>query len=254
MPEPGSRSLDAGAKRLRVMNGGRVKIVVPRPVAGTAKTATIQRSSTGTWYVGCSSCAWAEPAPRLPTGQDVGRDVGLKVFARPTHGMPMENPRFLRRDDRALAGAQRRLSQADKGTPQRATWRHVVARLHARIAWRRGAFAHQHSRRLVDRFDLIAVQDLSVNRMLHTQCLAQSLAAAAWTPLAAFLSHQAAWAGRRLVAVHAAYTAQDCSGCGHRPPRSRSDRIDTCPCCGLVRDRDRNAARNILRLANDLVG
>jgi IS605 OrfB family transposase len=135
-----------------------------------------------------------------------------------------------------------------------AFFRRVVARIHERIEWRRGDFAHQQSRRIVNAFDLIAVEDLSVNRMTHNHCLAKSIHDAAWTQFAAYLAHKAAWAGRRFVAVNPAYTSQDCSGCGHRQPVSLSDRIYTCPCCGLVIDRDHNAAKNILRLARARLG
>jgi putative transposase len=245
--------LDGEARRLRVMNVGLMKVVLHRPLEGTPKTATISRSSTGKWYV-CFSCECAEPAPRPATGQEVGIDVGLKVFAMPTQGKPLENPRFFRQDEQALAGAQRRLSRAEKGTPARAARRRIVARIHERIAWRRGDFAHQRSRRIVEQFDLIAVEDLSVNRMVHNHCLAKSIHDAAWTQFAAFLAHKAAWAGRRFVAVNPAYTSQDCSGCGHRQTLSLSDRTYTCPCCGLVLDRDLNAARNILRLAKEQLG
>ena len=233
------------------MNVGLVKVVVPRPLQGTPKTATIQRSSTGKWYVGFS-CERAEPSPLPATGQEVGIDVGLELFAVPTQGEPIENPRFFRRDEKALAGAQRRLSKREKGTPERAVRRQVVARIHERLAWRRGDFAHPHSRRLVNAFAVMAVDDLSVNRMGHTPCLATSIHAAAWTQFAAYIAHQAAWAGRRFLAVNPAETSQDCSGCGHRQTLSLADRLYTC--CGLVLDRDRNAARNILRLARALLG
>ncbi len=234
-------------------NVGLVKVVLHRPLEGTPKTATIQRSSTGKWHV-CFSCECAEPSPLPATGREVGLDVGLKTFAMPTEGEPIENLRFFRRDERALAGAQRRLSKVEKGTPERAKRRRVVARVHERIAWRRGDFAHQQSRRLVNQFDLIAVEDLSVNRMVHNHCLAKSIQDAAWTQFAAFLAHKAAWAGRRFVAVNPAYTSQDCSGCGHRQTLSLADRVYQCPCCGLVLDRDLNAARNILRLAKQQLG
>src|SRR5260370_49846 len=84
------------------MNVGLVKVVVPRPLQGTPKTATIQRSSTGKWDVGFS-CERAEPSPLPATGQDVGIEVGLELFAVPTQGEPIENPRFFRRDETALA-------------------------------------------------------------------------------------------------------------------------------------------------------
>jgi putative transposase len=222
-------------------------VLLHRPLDGTPKTATIRRSSTGKWYVSFA-CECAEPVPLPETGQQVGIDVGLKTFATLSTGQEIANPRFFRSEELALATAQRRLSQAEKGTAERAERRTIVARVHERMAWRRGDFAHQHSRRLVNQFDLIAVEDLSVNRMMHNHCLAKSIADAAWTQFAASHSHKAVWAGRSYVAVNPAYTSQDCSGCGHRQKLSLAERIYTCPCCGLVLDRDLNAARNILRL------
>src|SRR5258708_2268870 len=215
-----------GRRRGRVMNVGLVKVVVPRPLQGTPKTATIQRSSTGKWDVGFS-CERAEPVVLPATRQDVGIDVGLELFAVPTQGEPIENPRFFRRDEKALAGAQRRLSKREKGTPERAARRQVVTRIHERLAWRRGDFAHQHSRLLVNAFAVIAVDDLSVNRMGHTPCLATSIHAAAWTPFAAYIAHQAAWAGRRFLAVNPPETSQDSPASRHRQPLPPPHRLST---------------------------
>jgi putative transposase len=240
--------LDAAAKRLRVMNVGLVTVVLHRPLDGTPKTAPSRRSSTGKWYVSFS-CEPPAPSPLPETGQSVGLDGGLKTCATLSTGDEVANPRFFRQEEQALATAQRRLSKAEKGTPERAKRRHVVARIHERIAWRRGEFAHQQSRGSVDTCDLIAVEDLAVNRMTPNPCLAKSIQDAAWSQVTAYLAHKAAWAGRRLVAVTPAHTSQDCSGCGHRQVLSLSERTYGCPCCGLILDRDLNAARNILRLA-----
>ena len=239
--------LDTDAKRLRVMNVGQVKVILHRLLEGTPKTATIRRSSTGKWYVSFS-CECVEPSPLPETGQQVGIDVGLKTFAALSTGDAIANPRFFRQEEQALAKAQRRLSKAGKGTPERAVRRTVVARVYERSMWRRGDFAHQHSRRIADSFDVIAVEDLSVNRMVHTHCLAKSIHDAAWSQFADLLSYKAASAGRKYVAVNPAYTSQDCSQCGHRQQLSLSHRTYTCPCCGVVLDRDFNASLNILRL------
>lgn len=239
--------LDVDAGRLRVMNVGQVKIVLHRPIEGTPKTATIRRSSTGKWYVSFS-CECAEPAPLPATGQQVGIDVGLNTFATLSTEQEIANPRFFREDEKALAKAQRRLAKEEKGTPERAKRRKVVARVYERITWRRSDFAHQHSRRIVNSFDLIAIEDLAVNRMTHNHCLAKSIHDAAWSQFADLLSYKAAWAGREYVAVNPAYTSQDCSQCGHRQLLSLSNRTYTCPCCGVVLDRDYNASLNTLRL------
>ena len=186
-------------------------------------------------------------ATGYPTPQ-VGIDVGLKTFATLCMGEEIANPRFFRSEEHALAKAQRRMSKVERKASERTARRQVVARVHERIAWRRGDFAHQHSRRIVNQFDLIAVEDLAVNQMVHRHCLAKSIHDAAWSQFARLLSHKAVWAGRSFMAVNPAYTSQDCSGCGHRQVLSLSDRTYTCPCCGLVLDRDLNAARNILAL------
>jgi putative transposase len=107
------------------MNVGRIKLVYHRPLEGTPKTATIRRSRTGKWYASFA-CECAAPSPLPATGQEVGIDVGLTTFAMPTHGEPIANPRFFRRDERVLAGAQRRLSHAEKGTPERAARRKLA--------------------------------------------------------------------------------------------------------------------------------
>ena len=95
---------------------------------------------------------------------------------------------------------------------------------------------------------MLAVEDLSVHRMTHHQCLANSIQDAAWSQFAALLAYKAAGAGRQFVAVNPAYTSQDGSRCGHRHVLSLADRLYACPCCGLVLDRDLNANLNMLRL------
>jgi putative transposase len=126
--------------------------------------------------------------------------------------------------------------------------------VHERIRWRRGDFAHQESRKLINQYDFLAVEDLSVRNMMANHPLAKSIHDAAWTQFADALSFKAAWAGRRYIAVDPAYTSQDCSGCGQRKTDlTLDDRTYTCAHCGLVIDRDRNAAGNILAQGKELM-
>jgi putative transposase len=245
--------VDRDPQRLRLHGVGEVKLLLHRPLDGTPKTATSSRSSTGKWSV-CFSSECAEPAPLPGTGQRVGSAVGLTTFATLSDGQETVNPRFFQREERALAKAHRRRSNEEKGTPERAKRRKVVARVPERIAWRRSDFTHQHSRRIVNQCDLLAVEDLSVNRMTHNHCLAKSIHDAAWGQFASLLSYKAAWAGRRYIAVDPAYTSQNCSGCGHRKADlTLADRTYPCAHCGLVIDRDRTAAGNILAQGKALV-
>jgi len=237
---------------LRLSKIGNVKVVLHRPVEGQIKTCTIKRSSTGKWYV-MFSCEW-EPVPLAENSQAVGIDVGLYSFATLSTGEQIKNPKFFRQEEKALAKAQRKLSKTERGTPERKKYRKVVARIHERIAWKRQDFIHQHSRRIVNRFGIIAVEDIHVNRMVHNHCLAKSISDAAWSEFFQLLAYKAAWAGRQFVAVNPAYTSQTCSSCGHRQKMPLSERVFKCPCCGLELDRDHNAAVNILGLGLQSLG
>lgn len=247
---PSGCSLKEG--RLFVSKVGHVKIVLHRSLKGTPKTCTISKSSTGKWYA-CFSCE-VEPE-RLPENTEVvGIDVGLQTFATLSDGQEIDNPRFFRKEEHALAKVQRKHSKLGIGTPERQKHRKAVARVHERIKWRRQNLAHQHSRKVVSSFGIICVEDLSVNRMIHTHCLAKSIADASWSAFFHQLAAKAAEAGRKLVKVNPAYTSQTCSQCGHRQKMPLSERTFDCPCCSAHLDRDLNASLTILRLGLQSLG
>src|SRR5204862_3102304 len=176
---------------------------------GKIKTLTIHRRSTGKWYASFSCDVEPERLPERP--ERIGIDVGLKTFATLSDGKEIANPRFFRKEEKALAKVQRKHSTLAKGTPERRKHRKVVARVHERIQFRRDTFTHQESRQIVDRFGVICVEDLHVNRMVHHHCLAKSIHDASWTGFFDRLSSKAEEAGRTFVKVNPAYTSQDCS-------------------------------------------
>src|SRR6266571_3824329 len=229
--------------RVTLSKIGSVKMVYHRPMKGKIKTCTVQRSSTGKWYVSFSCECEPERLPEAPS--QIGIDVGLKTFATLSNGEEIANPRFFRKEEKALAKVQRKHSKLAKGTPQRRTHRKAVARVHERIAFRRANFTHQESRKIVNTYGVICVEDLSVNRMLHNHSLAKSMSDASWSAFFAQLSSKAEEAGRAFVKVNPAYTSQDCSRCHHRQKMPLSERLYQCPRCLLSMDRDLNAALNI---------
>jgi putative transposase len=234
--------------KLKVSKIGNVSIKLHRPIVGKVKTATLIRSSTSKWYV-CFSVE-VEPNRLSANAKQVGIDVGLKTFASLSDGQEIVNPRFFRKEEKELAKVQRKLSKEAKGTPERKFRRKAVARVHERTGWKRDNFAHQYSRKIVNSFGLVAVEDLHVNRMVHNHCLSKSIHDAAWSNLFSMLRSKAAEAGYTFIAVNPAYTSQTCSKCGHRllDKLTLSDRIFNCPDCGLQLDRDLNASLNILAL------
>lgn len=231
---------------------GSIKLVYHRPTVGKIKTLTIHKSSTGKWYASFSVECEPERLPDNPS--QVGIDVGLKTFATLSDGTEIANPRFFRKEEKALAKVQRKHSKLTKGTPERRKHRKAVARVHERISFRRQNFTHQTSRVIVDSYGFIAVENLHVNRMLHNHCLAKSISDAAWSAFFDQLSHKAEEAGRTFVKVNPAYTSQTCSRCNHRQKMPLSERVYECSCCGLVIDRDLNASKNILAVGLHSIG
>jgi len=224
---------------------GNIKIKLHRPVEGKVKTCTVRRQN-GKWYV-CLACE-VESQPLPVTNNAVGIDVGLEKFAALSDGSFVDNPRFFRKEEKALAKVQRKLSKQPKGSKERYKARKVVSRVHERIKNRRHNFVHQLSRKLIDENDVIVVEKLNTMNMLSNHYLAKSISDASWTQFRSVLTNKAASAGRVLLSVNPAYTSQDCSACGYRAKKPLKERWHHCPMCGLSLDRDTNAAINILRL------
>ncbi len=237
----GGAVLDGGVLSLSKI--GRIRIRLHRPLEGTPKTVTISREADG-WYTSIS-CAEVPTEPLPLTGQETGIDVGLKVFIITANGEVVENPRHYRKAEKQVAKAQRRVSRRKKGSTRRKKAVALLRRKHQTIQRQRRDFHHKVALALLRRYDVISLEDLQVRNMARNHHLAKSISDASWGQFRTILTFKAACAGKWVIAVPPAFTSQDCSGCGERVPKSLSVRTHVCPSCGLVMDRDENAARNI---------
>jgi putative transposase len=250
---------------------GRISVHWSRAIEGTPKTITISHEADR-WYVAIS-CADV-PEHLLPTtGQETGIDVGLKVFLITADGGIVENPRHYRKAEKALKKAQRHVSRRKKGSHRRRKAVCWLAKAHQHVRRQRCDFHHKTALALVRAYDMIyveAIQPANLTRRLEPKPdgnggyahngasrkagLNKSIQDAGWRHFLSILAFKAASAGKRVEAVHPAYTSQDCSGCGERIQKSLSVRTHVCTSCGLILDRDENAARNILWLGQSLRG
>jgi putative transposase len=232
--------------RVRLSKVGDVKIKLHRPLEGECKTLTIRRDAAGNWYA-CFSCI-VEAKPLPPTDKVTGVDVGLSRFATLSNGEQIDNPRFFRKDEKALATVQRRLSKEIKGTPQYRKRKRAVNHVHQRIANQRKNFAHQASRKLINEYQLIAFEKLDILDLQNGnhRGMNKSIADVAWHQFVQCCASKAEDAGRTVVLIDPRNTTKTCSGCGEIVPKTLSQRVHQCPKCGLVLDRDHNAALNIL--------
>ncbi|GET42055.1 RNA-guided endonuclease InsQ/TnpB family protein [Microseira wollei] len=185
---------------------------------------------------------------REPTGKTIGLDVGLNHFYTDSNGQNVDNPGFLRKSERALKRAQRRLSRNKKGSKNRIKARGKLGRKHLRVSRQRKDFAVKLARCVVRSNDLVAYEDMKVRNMVKNHHLAKSIVDASWSLFRQWVEYFGKVFGVVTVAVPPHYTSQNCSNCGQVVKKTLSTRTHKCPDCGYVADRDENAARNILEL------
>ncbi|WP_157638482.1 RNA-guided endonuclease InsQ/TnpB family protein, partial [Burkholderia ubonensis] len=180
--------------------------------------------------------------PARPVRSGVGIDLGLKDFATLSTGEKVPHDRFGRRAADKLAKAQR----------ARKHKRHI-AKLHAKVANARADFQHKLALDLVRRFDYIAVGNVSAAKLARTR-MAKSVYDAAWSSFRDKLRYKAMAHGATFEEVDESGSTQSCSSCGSKDSTTRPKGIAglrvrewTCSGCGVVHDRDTNAALNILR-------
>jgi putative transposase len=243
--------------RLSVAVSGRrilLRVVWSRPLPSTPTSVTISRDRCGHHWVSFVVRVDVPEANETRAGQATGLDVGLNVFATTEHpATDIENPRFARAMAKALARSQRNTARKQNGSKNRSKAKKRHASLAARVANQRADFHHKSARGLVDSYARIGIENLSVKNMArkakggHKRGLNRSVADAGWSQFRRLLQWQATKAGTVVVVLPAKNTTQKCSCCGAiaKPRIELSDRIFACRACGLVLERDRNAARNL---------
>ncbi|MFN8465453.1 MAG: transposase [Caldilineaceae bacterium] len=225
---------------------GAVKVELHRPICGKVKTLTVRRDAIGNWYA-CFSCE-CDIQPLSPVAKVVGVDLGLSTFAYLSNGEKIARQRWMKQDERDIARLQRKKELFAKGSPERRKVVHALCHAYARAANRRRDFAHQESRKLVNEYQFIALENLDIRDMQvnGNKVISRGIADVAWGQFVQFTAYKAANAGRLVVLVNPKGTTQMCSGCSAIVPKDLSIRIHDCPHCGLKLNRDHNAALNIL--------
>lgn len=181
------------------------------------------------------------------TDKAVGIDFGLKTFLATSDGELIDSPKFHKISLREESKVHRRIHRAELGSKERRKHKKSLAKIRRKIANRRKNFNHQVSRQLVNRYDILVVEDMNLNDLLtDIKNVNRTYRDVAFGQFRLFLSYKAESAGKRFIKVDPYNTTQECSCCGRLVYKTLDDRIHDCP-CGHVEDRDINAAKNILR-------
>jgi putative transposase len=187
------------------------------------------------------------------TDQCIGLDVGLESFYTDSNGHHQPNPKFLRTAESEIKHVQRQIYKKKKGSSGRRKARTRYSKKHLRVSRQRNEHAKRLARNVVKSNDLVAYEDLRVSNLLKNHCLAKSIADASWYQFRQWLEYFANKFGKLAIAVPPQYTSQKCSQCQVVVKKSLSTRTHVCQ-CGLILQRDWNAAINILQLAKSTVG
>jgi IS605 OrfB family transposase len=184
-----------------------------------------------------------------PSGKQVGIDLGLLSYYTDSDGNTIDNPRNLRKAEKKLKRLHRRLSRKQKTSQNRKKARKALAKGYLKVQRQREDFARKTASTLITSSDLIAYEHLQIRNMIKNRRLAKSIHDASWGTFLCWVRHYGVVHGIPIIAVDPHFTSQDCSACGTRVKKSLSVRTHICPGCGVVLDRDHNAALRILQKA-----
>ena len=223
-------------------------IVWHRPLPDGCKpsSVTITKDEAERYFV--SILVEEDIKPLEVTPKTVGLDLGLKSMVITSDGHTYGNPKFFAQDEKKLAKAQRRHTKKKKGSKNRAKARLKVARIHKKIADRRRDYQHKLSTQTIRENQVVCIESLQVKNMVKNHCLAKAISDVGWSEFVRQLEYKAAWYGRTVVKIDKWYpSSRRCFDCGHILDSLTLDvRSWACPQCGVVHDRDINAAKNIL--------
>ena len=264
--------------KLSLSKIGELSIRLHRPIVGIIKTCTICKKGNK-WF---ACFAVEQPVNYTNTSsEEVGIDVGITKFVALSNGEFIENPRFFRKEEKNLAKAQRKFEKVkDKhGSKTRKKAKKVVSRVHERTRNRRLNFLHQTSRKVVNEFGIIYLEDLQVDNMMKSPKakpdpdnpgqflpngasakagLNKSIQDVSWSMFRNFLTYKAENAGGIVKAHNPAYTSQMCSECGYIDKENRpSQAVFECKNpdpevnCKYKDHADTNAAKNHKAIGHD---
>lgn len=235
---------------LQLCKIGRIKIVQHRqiPENHSIKQITVSKSKSGKWHA-CVTCEIDAMIPKITLAKSVGIDVGIKNFAYDSDGYKTPNPLNLQKMLKPLKRIQRKIARRQKGSNNRKKAVRLYQIVHERIKNRRKDFLHKLSTIYAKKCDIVFVERLAKLNMVKNHRMARNILDSGWGIFSNMLDYKTL-----LVEVPSKNTTLDCSWCGNQVPKSLAVRTHRCDRCGLILDRDHNAAINILRKGLNIFG
>lgn len=217
-------------------------------VPGKILSATVSRTADR-WFV--SIATEQEISEQIVNGPIVGVDLGISTFATLSDGNKIDSPNPLKNSLAKLRRANKSHARKQKGSQNRRKSAVKLARIHARVANVRKDFLHKLTTQLTKTKSIIVVEDLFVKGMQQNKYLARAISDQGFGEFRRQLSYKSVWCGSKLIVANRWFaSSKTCSNCNYKLDKLElSVRSWICPSCGVVHDRDLNAAKNLENLA-----
>ena len=221
--------------------------------AGEMRTCTVKRDARGDWYavIVYEVEIIGSGEYDLENNACIGYDLGLVDLVTDSHGNKVKVPDFYKQKEEEIAKVQRKMQGYEEGSPGWEKWRRRLAIIHLDAQRKRNGFQNKLADDIVHSAPVIVFEDLEPKKMKERpdqgRARRNKYTEASWGMLMRKLRFKAAEAGTTLILVDPYNTSRTCSMCGNvKSELPLSVRTYQCECCGMVMDRDRNAAINIL--------
>jgi putative transposase len=239
-----------GGNKIKIQ-GTIYKFFKSRDIPADIKTVTVKRDTLGNLYLYFvvqeeTGALWAQNNQPM-TGNSAGFDFGLKVFLKPSDGEDIESPLYFRQAMTELKLAQQNLSRKVKFSGGWKKARTIVTRIHQTVVNKRRDWFFKLAHELTDKYDQLFFEDLSMKGM---QALwGRKVSDLARSEFMGILGYVASTKGKIVHLIDRFYpSSKTCFDCGHVYKELKlSEREWACQCCGVIHDRDHNAALNIHR-------
>jgi len=233
--------------KIRISKLGWVKCAENLRFEGKVNSVTVKRIAD-MWFAVININVIPEETLIVSENQvTVGVDLGIKSLAVTSNGDVFENPKALKSRLKTLKRQQRSLSRKTKGSNNRKKQQMKVARVHYKISCLRSNAIHQVTTKIVNNADIIVLEDLNVKGMIKNHNLAQAISDVGFGEFRRQIEYKAKWKGKKVIIADRYFaSSKTCSCCGIKNENLKlSDRTFVCVNCGLIIDRDLNAAINL---------
>ncbi|WPX08474.1 IS200/IS605 family element RNA-guided endonuclease TnpB [Anaerocellum danielii] len=239
--------------RIKLPKLGWVKARIHRIFEGKIKTATVKLLPNGYFYVSIAveqDVVDNPNMPKTPANFAIAFDLGVKEFVVDSNGRHIENPKILSKYEKRIKKLQRELSRKKVGSRNFEKTRLKLAKLYEKVANIRLDYLHKLSSQIVHENQVIICEDLKTKNLVRNHNFAKSILDVSWSKFVEMLEYKSEWYGRTFMRVPSNFpSSQICSNCGYRNEQVKDLKIRVwqCPVCGMVHDREENAAKNLLK-------